>query len=180
MNHVSYHKVKLGEDNFGALANSKIEVYLHKIDIKHNNMDSIIGKGDMCFNKIFLSKDFFYSDDIQFYNYIPEEIKDDDKNKPTVKKNYNKQPIKQVKKKKENDIPYKIGILQVSCQLFKSTSEKEPEKLKQTKVKELVENFNPILKEEKIIDEYKLDCDEVITLFLQVNNYKPVYINNLD
>jgi hypothetical protein len=77
MHHTTYHQVKLGEDNFGALANSKLQVFLHRIEVKNNNSDSIIGKGELSFNKIFLSKDFFYTAELEIKNYIPEEPIDD-------------------------------------------------------------------------------------------------------
>jgi hypothetical protein len=78
MHHTTYHQVKLGEDNFGALANSKLQVFLHRIEIRDNNNDTIIGKGELSFNKIFLSKDFFFTDDLEIKNYVAEEPQDDE------------------------------------------------------------------------------------------------------
>jgi hypothetical protein len=82
MHHTTYHQVKLGEDNFGALANSKLQVFLHRIEIRNNNNDTIIGKGELSFNKIFLSKDFFFTDDLEIKNYVAEEPQvDEEKDK---------------------------------------------------------------------------------------------------
>jgi hypothetical protein len=56
------------------LANSKIEVYLHKIDSQTNqnipnNSDIIIGKGTIDFNKVFLSKDFFFTANLEIFHF---------------------------------------------------------------------------------------------------------------
>jgi hypothetical protein len=175
LDHVSYHRVKLGEDNFGALANSKVEVLLHKLDSKHGNVDSIIGRGEMNFNKIFLSQNFFYVENVDIHNYIAPEPKEPEEKitKFGKKAPFTKQAQKQPKKKEGIDFSYKIGNLHLSCELMNTNIEKQ--QLNQVKVKEEVENF---VKEERVVEnvyeEYKLECDEILNLFLIVTNYKPV------
>lgn len=101
LDHVSYHKIKLGEDNFAALTTSKIEFYLHCINLRKNNEDSIIGKGMIDFNRLLLSKDFFLNLNLEITNYIEtpkdgEETKDNKnaigKNAP-IKRNASKKPV---------------------------------------------------------------------------------------
>jgi hypothetical protein len=93
MHHTNYHQVKLGEDNFGALANSKLQVFLHRIEVRNNNHDTIIGKGELSFNKIFLSKDYFYTDDLEIYNYIQEELQPEEEKEKGGKRNQNKKIV---------------------------------------------------------------------------------------
>ncbi len=89
MDHVSYHKIKLGEENFAALTSSKIEFYLHYINMRKNNEDKIIGKGIIDFNKLLLAKDFFLNLNLEINNYIEkpkDEEEDKDKNSKLNKK----------------------------------------------------------------------------------------------
>jgi hypothetical protein len=93
MHHTTYHQVKLGEDNFGALANSKLQVFLHRIEPKNNNHDTIIGKAELSFNKIFMSKDFFYTDELEIKNYIPDEQPAEDDKEKGGKRNQSKKIV---------------------------------------------------------------------------------------
>jgi len=80
------------------LTTSKIEFYLHFINLRKNNEDKIIGNGFIDFNRLFLAKDFFLNLNLEITNHIEpkeeEEVKD---NKNTVKnpakKNIIKRPI---------------------------------------------------------------------------------------
>lgn len=100
LDHVSYHKIKLGEDNFAALTTSKIEFYLHCINLRRNNEDTIIGKGLIDFNRLLLAKDFFLNLNLEITNYVEkpkeeEEAKDNKLNtkSPQLKRNASKKPV---------------------------------------------------------------------------------------
>lgn len=94
---MSYHKIKLGEDNFSALTTSKIEFFLHNINLRKNNEDNILGKGTIDFNRVFLAKDFFLNLNLEILNYIEkpkeEEEKDKEKNSQNLKRNQPKKAI---------------------------------------------------------------------------------------
>jgi hypothetical protein len=95
LDHVSYHKIKLGEENFAALTNSKLEFFLHFINLRKNNEDKIIGRGLIEFNRLLLSKDFFLNLNLDIFNYIEPIIDPDvDNEKDKNKKNLNsKKPL---------------------------------------------------------------------------------------
>ena len=80
--------MKIDEENFGSLINSKIECYLHSIDPQQNNEDVLIGRADLDINKIILSKDFFYSANIEILSNL--ELNSNNKNQ---KKNQPKSKI---------------------------------------------------------------------------------------
>lgn len=91
LDHVSYHKIKLGEENFSALTNSKLEFFLHFINLRKNNEDKIIGRGLIEFNRLLLAKDFFMNLTLDIFNYKEEKI-EEEKEKEKVNKN-SKRPI---------------------------------------------------------------------------------------
>ena len=68
LNHVSYHKMNLTESNISTLMNAKIELILHVIDIKNNNEDISLGRSEIDFNKIIMSKDFFFTKTVEILN----------------------------------------------------------------------------------------------------------------
>ena len=92
MDHVSYHKIKLGEENFTALTNSKLEFFLHFINLRKNNEDKIIGRGLIEFNRLLLSKDFFLNLNLDIFNFI-EPIIEDEKDKDKNNKKNSKNPL---------------------------------------------------------------------------------------
>jgi hypothetical protein len=131
----------------------------------------------MNFNKIFLSQNFFYIENVDIYNYIPPEPKEPEDKTPKFGKKglLTKQPQKQPKKKEGIDFSYKIGNLHLSCELMNTNTEKQ--QLNNIKVKEEVENFVKVENAkiaENVYEEFKLECDEILNLFLVVTNYKPV------
>ena len=77
------------------------------------------------------------------------------------------------KKKREPDFHYRIAKLQISCQLFKS-NERDNEKLKQVKIKEEDISRHEEIREEHHNVEINLEFDEIIVLFVEVSNLKPV------
>ncbi len=90
LNHISYHKMNLTESNISTLMNSKIELFLHFINVKNNNEDIIIGKSEVEFNKIIMSKDFFFNKTIEIFNVKNEKkkseaVQDEKKNQPKSK-----------------------------------------------------------------------------------------------
>lgn len=86
LNHVSYHKIKLDEENFGALINSKVECFLHMIDTKQNNEDILIGRAELEINKIILAKDFFFTANIDLNSNLDLNAnKNQKKNQPKSK-----------------------------------------------------------------------------------------------
>ncbi len=160
-------------------------MFLHKLDAKHGNVDSIIGRGEMNFNKIFLAQNFFYVENVDIYNFIPPEPKEaEEKVNKFGRKVVPSKPQKPQKKKDNIDFPYKIGNLHLSCELINTNFDKQNQQnLNQVKVKEEVENYVKIENAkiaENVYEEFKLECDEILNLFLIVTNYKPVKYFNLD
>jgi len=83
------------------LTSSKIEFYLHYINLRKNNEDRIIGKGLIDFNRLLLAKDFFLNLNLEITNYVEtpkeeEQVKDtklNAKHSHVVKRNASKKPI---------------------------------------------------------------------------------------
>lgn len=95
LDHVSYHKIKLGEDNFSALTSAKIEFFIHYINLKKNKEDVIIGKGSVDFNRLILAKDFFLNLNLEILNHI-EKPKEREQDKEKNPKNLKKIPTKKI------------------------------------------------------------------------------------
>lgn len=90
LNHVSYHKMNLTESNISTLMSSKIELILHFINVKNNNEDIVVGKSEVEFNKIIMSKDFFFNKTIEILSFKNEKKKvesaqEEKKNQPKSK-----------------------------------------------------------------------------------------------
>ena len=141
INQTNNHKIDLDENNFSAIAGSKIFIFLHKIiqgnfrnkpsgkkkDISSahsteviQNSDIIIGYSSLEMNKLFLSEDFKYSSKIKVV-----EKKKVVKNKKNEKNNdRNRRGISKEKEMKEKkDLLYdekgerNIGSLEITCTL---------------------------------------------------------------
>ena len=123
LNHCSSHKLKLGEDNFGILANSRIEIYLHYI--KDSKNDIIIAKTELDFNKVFLGKDFFYSNVLDLV--LVSVRSNDNKKNVSCDGNKNKKntgtTVGNAKKNPNTNHTNNTKVsasIEISCQLFQS------------------------------------------------------------
>jgi hypothetical protein len=140
INQTNTHKINLDENNFNAIAASKIFIFLHKVTTKANfrqkkdgskknissaqsteviqKDDSIFGYGSLEMNKIFLADDFRYSGKIN----LLEKKKEKDKNEKSGKKGMKSSKSKE-KIKNENQFNEKgeriIGTLEAIAYLKK-------------------------------------------------------------
>lgn len=76
LNHSAHYKLQFLENNFSSLAASNLEFFLLKVDIasdnnlqQFNSDQTIIGKGHLEFDKVFMSMDFYYKGKIEIYSY---------------------------------------------------------------------------------------------------------------
>ena len=163
INQTNNHKIDLDENNFSAIAGSKIFIFLHKIiqgnfrnkpngykkDISSaqsteviQNSDVIIGYSSLEMNKLFLSEDFKYSSKIKIV-----EKKKVVKNKKNEKNNdRNRRGISKEKEMKEKkDLLYDekgeriIGSLEITCILKRPYQKLLKEDLS---VNKIVNNMN--------------------------------------
>lgn len=202
LNHVSYHKMNLTESNISTLMNSKIEIILHAIDVKNNNLDISLGRSEIDFNKIIMSKDFFFTKTIEITNFRNIKKKDEEKKNQPKSKNlkyivFNKRQSKNIKEAKkpiiienniktEVEVDYKIAEIQVSCQLYHSLGKdigKKNKKLNreyytvneespEEKIKNQVMENNN--NDNNMIKEVEIDFEEILTLLINVQCLKPV------
>lgn len=83
----------MGEDNFSALTTSKIEFYLHYINLRKNKEDNIIGIGLIDFNRLLLAKDFFLNLNLEINNYIEKPKEEEEKENKNISKTGQKRSV---------------------------------------------------------------------------------------
>lgn len=95
MSHVSYHKLKFEEEHYD-FANSKIQFILHRLD--QDNSDIVVAHGEIEFNKILFSRDFFFTIKLDLFQLETKNISSSNNKSTSVGKsssstnNINKKP----------------------------------------------------------------------------------------